>query len=92
MAERRTTIITIDPELSYKRKLHYQEKHSGWNIFRGIFWGMYLFIIGIILATLVPATMSVPQFLGWAMILSAFFVIIFGFASALHLKLMKRYA
>jgi hypothetical protein len=91
MAEKKN-IIMIDPELSYKRRLHYQERHSGWNIFRGIYWGIYLFILGIILATLVPGSLGVAGFFGWALILMAIFVIVFGFASSLHLKLMKRYA
>ncbi len=91
MAEKRNVIV-IDPELSYKRHLHYQEKHSGWQIFRGIYWGIYLFIIGILLATLVPATLGYTAFLGWVLILLAFFVIIYGFTSSLHLKLMKKYA
>ncbi|MCL4379152.1 MAG: hypothetical protein M1160_02895 [Candidatus Marsarchaeota archaeon] len=91
MAERRST-ITIDPELAYRRRLHYQEKHSGWHIFRGIYWGIYIFILGAMLAALVPATMSYTRFFGWALILLAFFVIIYGFTSSLHLKLMKKYA
>ena len=91
MAEKRN-VITIDPELSYKRHLHYQEKHSGWHIFRGVYWGIYLFILGLLLVALVPGTLGVAAFFGWALILLAFFVIIYGFTSSLHLKLMKKYA
>ncbi len=91
MAERRS-IISIDPELSYRRKLHYMEKHSGWQIFRAIYWGIYIFIIGILLAALVPGTMPYPVYFGWLLILFSLFLIVYGFASALHLKLMKRYA
>jgi hypothetical protein len=88
----RKNIITIDPELSYKRRLHYMEKHSGWHIFRAIYWGIYIFIIGMILATLVPGTIAYPLYFGWLLILFSLFLIVYGFASALHLKLMKRYA
>ncbi len=91
MAEHRSTVV-IDPELAYKRRLHYKEKHSGWHIFKGIYWGIYLFVLGILLAALVPETLSYTHFFGWALILLAFFVIVYGFASSLHLKLMKKYA
>jgi hypothetical protein len=91
MAERKN-IITVDPELFYKRRLHYMEKHSGWHIFRAIYWGIYIFIIGMILATLVPGTISYPLYFGWVLILFSLFLIVYGFASALHIKLMKKYA
>ena len=83
---------TSDLEQAYKRHLHYREKHSGWHIFTGVFWGIYLFMMGIILVTLVPSTLSYTGFFGWGLILLSFFLIIFGFTSSLHLKLMKRYA
>ena len=91
MAERKS-VVMIDPELAYRRQLHFQERHSGWHIFRGIYWGVYVFILGVLLATLVPASLSVAGFFGWALILLSIFMIVFGFASSLHLKLMKRYA
>ncbi len=91
MAEKRN-IVTIDPELSYRRHLHYMEKHSGWHIFRAIYWGVYIFVMGILLATLVPYTIRYPIYFGWALILFSLFLIVYGFASALHLKLMKKYA
>ena len=85
-------VILIDPELSYRRHLHYQERHSGWHIFRAIYWGIYLFILGVLLTTVVPNTLSYTGFLGWAFILLSFFVVVYGFAASLHLKLMKKYA
>ncbi|HUC38711.1 MAG TPA: hypothetical protein VL944_01105 [Candidatus Acidoferrum sp.] len=91
MAQKRS-IVMMDPELSYKRHLHYREKHAGWHIFSSVFWGIYLFIIGILLATVVPATLSYTDFVGWVLILLSFFVIIYGFTSSMHLKLMKKYA
>ncbi len=94
MAERKPSrqIIMIDPELSYRRQLHYQERHSGWHIFRGIFWAIYLFMMGIFLITLVPQSLSIEGFFGWALVLLSLFVIVYGFSSSLHLKLMRRYA
>ena len=79
-------------ELAYKRHLHYQERHSGWHIFRALYAGIYLFIIGVILATLVPGTLSYTFYFGWALILLALFVVVYGFTTSMHLKLMKKYA
>lgn len=90
MAEKRN-VMTLDPELYFQRHLQYREKHSSWHIFTGIFWGVYLFILGVMLISLVPATLNYTGFFGWALVLLAFFVIVYGFASSLHLKLMKRY-
>ncbi len=91
MAAKRNMLV-LDPEQSYKRHLHYLEKHSGWHIFRAIYVGIYLFIMGILLATLVPNTLSYHLYIGWGLMLLALFVIIYGFTTALHLRLMKRYA
>ncbi|MCL4389339.1 MAG: hypothetical protein M1528_02350 [Candidatus Marsarchaeota archaeon] len=91
MAEKRS-IVTIDPELSYRRRLHYMEKHSGWHIFRAVYWGIYIFVIGILLATMVPSTLRYSVYFGWTLILFSLFLIVYGFTSALHLKLMKKYA
>jgi hypothetical protein len=90
MAERKSA--TSNLELAYRRHLHYREKHSGWHIFTGVFWGIYLFMMGIIMVTLVPNTLSYTGYFGWGLILLSLFLIIFGFTSSLHLKLMKRYA
>ena len=91
MAEKRS-IVTIDPELSYRRRLHYMEKHSGCHIFRAVYWGIYIFVIGILLATMVPSTLRYSVYFGWTLILFSLFLIVYGFTSALHLKLMKKYA
>ncbi|MGC8648372.1 MAG: hypothetical protein ACP5SJ_02630 [Candidatus Micrarchaeia archaeon] len=91
MAEKKNVIV-IDPELQYDRMLHYKEKHSGWEIFKGVYWGVYVFILGVLLITKVPAQMAVPKFFGWALSLFAIFIIVYGFSMSLHYKLMKRYA
>ncbi len=91
MAQRRETTFEY-LEASYKRHLHYLEKHSGWHIFRGVFWGIYLFIIGLLLATVVPGTLTYPAFFGWSLIILSFFVVIYGFTTSMHHRLMKKYA
>ncbi len=99
MASRRTatagsrkTVVVVDPEMMYARKLHHDEKHSGWHIFKSVFWAIYLFVVGVILYTTVPSLMGVAQFFGWSLIILAIFLVVFGFSKSLHLKLMKRYA
>ena len=90
-------VMVIDPTLQYERKLRYMEKHAGWEIFRMVFWGVYIFIIGLILLifyrSAAPTTqISVYAFFGWALTLFAIFYILYGFSISLHLKLMRRYA
>jgi hypothetical protein len=87
MAERKRNVITIDPTLQYERMLHYKEKHSGWIIYKSVFWGIYAFALGVLLLSQVVTT--VEGFLGWALMIGAIFVIVNGFAESLHLKLMK---
>lgn len=87
----RGSVITINPDMMYSRKLHHDEKHSGWHIFRSIFWAIYLFVIGAILYLAVPP-LTTPKFFGWTLIILAIFLVIYGFSKSLHLKLMKRYA
>jgi hypothetical protein len=89
MAERKRNVITIDSTMQHERMLRYKEKHSGWVIYKSVFWGMYVFILGLLLLTRVALTG--PAFFGWAFVLFAIFFIVNGFASALHLKLMKKH-
>ncbi len=91
MAEKKN-VVSIDPDLYYKRRLSYEEKHSGWTIFKCIFGGIYLFVIGMLLLMVISKTQNYAVFLGWGSLLLAFFVIVYGFAKSLHLKLMKSYA
>jgi len=94
MAEKKPQkmVVEIDPSMSYSRRLHYMEKHSGWAIFKAIYWSIYLFIFGVLLYTLVPAGMPISAFFGLMLMIAAIFVIVYGFSISLHLKLMKRYA
>lgn len=98
MASSRETrqIMVIDPTLQYERRLKYMEKHAGWEIFRMVFWGVYIFVIGLILLiyykTTPTAPISIYAFFGWALTLFAIFYILYGFSISLHLKLMRKYA
>lgn len=83
------SVVTIDPSMQYERMLHYKEKHSGWIIFNALYWGIYVFAIGILLLSGVVNTLS--GFFGWVLVLGAIFFIVHGFTNALHLKLMKHH-
>jgi hypothetical protein len=89
-------IMVIDPTLQYERRLKYLEKHGGWEVFKMIFWGSYIFIIGMILLifykTSPTQTISLYAFFGWSLIIFAMFYIVYGFALSLHYKLMRKYA
>ena len=84
-------VMVIDPELMYQRKLHYMERHSGWEAFKAVYWAIYLLTLGIFLL-LSPTGFSIPLFLGFALVLLAMFYAIFGLVVSLHFKLMKRHA
>ena len=91
MAEKKT-VITVDPSMQYSRMLHYKEKHSGWEIYKAVYWGIYFFILGLLLLSQGTSLSLLSGFFGWALLIFSLFVIVFGFAAALHLKLMKKYA
>ena len=88
MAEKKT-VVTIDPSMQYSRQLHYAEMHSGWHVFRAVYWSIYILFVGLILYT---GNMNTEHFFGIAVMLLALFYIVYGFSTSLHLKLMKRYA
>ncbi len=89
-------VMTIDPTLQYERRLKYMERHAGWEIFRMVFWGVYIFVMGLILLIFnrSPPTpeLSIYAFFGWGLTLFAIFYILYGFSISLHLKLMRKYA
>lgn len=90
MAERKVT-VTINPEMQYRRELQYKEKLSGWQVFKAVYWSIYIFIIGVLLLTIVPQVLNTTAFAGWALALLAMFIVVYGFVISLHLKLMKKH-
>lgn len=89
-------IMVIDPTLQYERKLKYMEKHAAWEMFKTVWWGGYIFIIGMILLVYYKdspsITISIYSFAGWALTIFALFYILYGLIFSLNLKLMKKYA
>ena len=89
-------VMVIDPTMQYARRLRYMEVHGGWEVFKMIFWGTYVFMMGIILLafyrTSPDQTISPYAFFGWALIIFAMFYIVYGFTLSLHYKLMRKYA
>ncbi len=89
-------VMVIDPTMQYERKLRYMEKHAGWEIFKTVFWGVYIFIIGLILLIFYKqganATLNLYALIGWGLTLFAIFYILYGFSMSLHLRLMRKYA
>ncbi len=84
-------VIMIDPTLEYERMLRYREKHAAWELFRTVFWSIYMLVIAILLVTDVPATLTLEAFFGWVFLLGALFTTIYGISMVLHLRLMRKY-
>lgn len=83
--------MAVDPEPYMRRMLHYRERHSGWYIFRSAYWGVYLFLIGILFMVQSTESFPVGFTFGISMVILAVMLVIYGFATALHNKLMKKY-
>lgn len=83
--------VIIDPSLQYQRQLHYMEKHSGLIIFKYMYWGMFLFILGLTWLT-IGNVLGIANYLSLEVVVFAVFFMIYGLVTSLHLKLMKRYA
>ncbi len=91
MPKKNVNSVMVDPSMYMDRLLHYQERHSGWRIFQSIYWSIYLIIASIILLYYGQLNLTVPIFFGIMIFILAIMVIIHGFATSLHLKLMMRY-
>ena len=92
MPERKVT-VTIDPTLQYERQLRYVATQGGWEIYKAVYWGVYVFVLGLLLLTAVPRALpTMESFIGWALVLLSMFVIVYGFVVSLHLKLMRKHA
>ncbi len=81
----------MNPDAHMKRILHYKERHSGWHIFNAIYWGIYLFVFGMILILQPTLGYTLIFGIGLAIIILSLMLIIYGFVTALHVKLMKKY-
>ncbi len=77
----------------FDRILEYRVRHSGWIIFRAIYWAIYLLLLGILLLyySINNVSLSLQVFFGWAFTVLALMLIIYGAAEVLHHKLMRRY-
>jgi len=91
MVSKEKQVVVVDPELWMSRNLHYMEKQSGWHIFTTIYWGIYILFLGLLLIFYSSFALNVTYFLGVALFLLSLMIIIYGFATSLHFKLMKRY-
>lgn len=90
MREKRE-IIMLDPTLLMDRILHYRERHSGWNVFRYVYWSIYLTTIAIMLLGYDEIGFTWNTFLGSSIIILVVMLIVYGLTTALHNKLLKKY-
>ncbi len=81
------------PGDSFDRMLDFNVKHSGWIIFKAVYWAMYLLVLGVVLLfdSVHNVTIPLETFAGLALSILAMMVIVFGFSEVLHHKLMRRY-
>ncbi len=84
-------VVVVDPKLIMERMLHYRERQHAWHAFKRIYWGVYAFIIGIILLYYSAFNLTLNLFFGTAVMLFAVMYIISGLVESLHHKLMKKY-
>ncbi len=91
MVSKEKQVVVVDPELWMNRNLHYQERQSGWKIFTSIYWSIYLLFVGGLLIFYNALGLTITYFFGIAMFLFSLMLIIYGFTTSLHFKLMKRY-
>jgi uncharacterized membrane protein len=91
MPKNKENVMTIDPSMEYERMLSYKEKESMWELYKAIFWSIYLLSIAVLLINYVPQWLSMNRFFGWALVLLAMFTIVYGISVTLHRKLMRRY-
>lgn len=82
--------MRVDNSIDWERKLDYAQKKSGWEVFKYLYWGIYVFVIGSMLIAL-GASVSLTTIAGWAAVLLAMFLVIYGFVLSLHNTLMKKH-
>ncbi len=78
----------------FDRMLDYQVRHTGWIIFRSVYWAIYLLLLGTILLyySVRNIDISLQAFFGYAFTIVSIMIIIYGFAEVLHHRLMRKYA
>ncbi len=89
--ERKERIVIIDPTLLMDRFLHYRERHTGWNIFRFLYWSVYLIVVSILLLYYDELGLTITLFFGAIIMILAVMLILFGLTEALHSKFLKKY-
>ncbi|MEM3775401.1 MAG: hypothetical protein QXZ35_01950, partial [Candidatus Micrarchaeaceae archaeon] len=63
MAERKQKVV-VDPEMWMARQLHFQERHSGWNIFISIYWSIFVLLVSMLLMFYARLALTVYTFFG----------------------------
>ncbi len=84
-------VVTIDPNLMWERRLHHMEKRSGWAVFRAVYWGIYIFIVGVMILEIGAGAVAPTASIGLAVVILALFVIIYGFVISLHYSFLKKH-
>lgn len=84
----------VEKRDSFDRMLSYYARHSGWIIFRSIYWSIYLLFLGstLLYYSTQNQSISIQTFFGFALSLLAIMFIVYGFTETLHHKLMKTYS
>ena len=87
----RREVVVVDPKLLIERMLHYKERQHAWHVFRKLYWGIYAFIVGVILVYYGALNLTLNLFFGIVVLLFAVMFIISGLVESLHHKFMKKY-
>lgn len=90
-SRRSRNAVNVDPSMYMQRYLHYQERHSAWHIYRSIYWAIYLLVESALLLYYNLLGLTPQTFFGISLFVLAIMVVVHGFATSLHLKLMKKY-
>lgn len=93
MPQKKDNVMMIDTSMDWERRLSYKEKHAGWEIFKYLYWGIYVFVVGcmLVIASQASGVINMVALSGWAVVMFAIFLVIYGFVLSLHYKLMKKH-
>ncbi len=84
--------VSAESNAMWERKLAYKEKEVGLELFKCIYWGIYIVVIASVLITSGYSNPNPMVFVGWAAVLLAIFLIIYGFVAMLHQKLLRKHS